>query len=100
MCVCHKIDQTLAVPILDATRHTAIHEQCVRHVRNTYIAEAFRKTLPADFAETQLYQSRARLRPADHKCSGATGRRDVSFPCGISTVPMDRAEATRQRLFN
>ncbi|KAL3163337.1 hypothetical protein ABBQ32_009725 [Trebouxia sp. C0010 RCD-2024] len=64
----------------------AIHEQCVRHARKTYIAEAFCKTLHADFAETQLYQPHARLRPADHKRSGAAGRRDVSFPCGTSTL--------------
>ena len=31
-------------------------EQCVRHVRKTHLAGAFRKAVHADCAETQLYR--------------------------------------------
>ena len=67
----------------------AIHAQRIRHVRKTHLAEAFRKAVHADFAETQLHQSHARLRSADNQRSRAVGRRDVSFACDTSTVSMD-----------
>ena len=63
--------------------------QCIRHVRKTHLAEAFRKALHADFAETQLHQSPARLRSADNQRSRAAGCRDVSFACDASTVSVD-----------
>lgn len=43
------------------------------------LAEAFREAVYADVAETQLYQSHARLRSADNQRPRAAGCRDVSF---------------------